>query len=196
MLKILRKKIEKWMLNKSADELSKEVFKLLKMFFGDKKETELVREFENKMIKTGKIAPRHSESLKGIVKLEKELSSGKMDPKEFDKIKRDATELIQSLVEYAQRADLVSAEKGTMQIIFENGRKAELVLLGDKNFVIETGRIRKIENSKITESNKADLEKAIQDNQGKLSTSVSNEVFEILRKELGKFDISFKNIIN
>jgi len=191
MLKNLRKKIEKRMLNKSADELSKEVFKLLKMFFGDKKETELAREFESKMIKTGKIAPRHSESLKGIVKLEKELSSGKMDPKEFDKIKRDASELIQSLVEYAQRADLVSAEKGTMQIIFENGRKAELVLLGDKNFVIETGRIRKIENSKITESNKADLEKAIQDNKGKLSTSVSNELFEILRKEFGKFEISF-----
>ena len=191
MLKILRKKIEKRMLNKSADELSKEVFKLLKMFFGDKKETELIKEFESKMIKTGKIAPRHSESLKGIVKLEKELSSGKMDPKEFDKIKRDATELIQSLVEYAQRADLVSSEKGTMQITFENGRKAELVLLGEKNFVIETERIRKIENSKITESNKADLEKAIQDNKGKLSTSVSNEIFEILRKELGKFEISF-----
>ena len=191
MLKILRKKIEKRMLNKSADELSKEVFKLLKMFFGDKKETELIKEFESKMIKTGKIAPRHSESLKGIVKLEKELSSGKMDPKEFDKIKRDATELIQSLVEYAQRADLVSSEKGTMQITFENGRKAELVLLGEKNFVIETERIRKIENSKTTESNKADLEKAIQDNKGKLSTSVSNEIFEILRKELGKFEISF-----
>jgi len=191
MLKNLRKKIEKRMLDKSADELSKEVFKLLRMFFGDKKENELVKEFESKMIKTGKIAPRHSESLKGIIKLEKELSSGKMDPKEFDKIKRNASELIQSLVEYAQRADLVSAEKGTMQIIFENGRKAELVLLGENNFVVEAGRIRKVSAAKLVESNKAELEKAIQDNKGKLSTAVSSEIFEVLKKEFGKFEINF-----
>lgn len=190
MLKGMRKKIEKKMLEKSVDELSKEIFKLLRMFFGEKKENELIKEFESKMIKTGKISPRHSGSLKEIVQTEKKLSSGKLDQKEFDKVKRDATELIQSLVEYAQRADLISSEKGTMQIT-HGSRKAELVLLGENNFVIENRIIKKIHDGKLVDTSKEELEKAMSDNKGKLSTKVSHDVFDVLKKEFGDFEISF-----
>ena len=42
---------------------------------------------------------------------------------------KDAIELIRALVEYAQRADLVCEDKGTLvQILYGGNRKAELVL--------------------------------------------------------------------
>ena len=67
--------------------------------------------------------------------------------------------MIESLVEYAQRSDLIAAEKGTMQLIYNN-RKAELVLLGKDNFIIENGEIRRITLDKLVKVKKEEFEKA------------------------------------
>jgi len=189
-LKVIRKKIEKKMQEKSAEDIYGEVFKLLKTFFGDKPQSALISEFESKMIKKGKISPRFSAILKRLVNTKGKIKSGKLDQKEVDSVKKDAIELIESLVEYAQRADLISTEKGTMHITY-GGRKAELFLLGDNNFIIEGKEIKKIHNGKLASSNKEELEKALQESRGKLSTKISGEVFKVLEKELGKFDITF-----
>ncbi len=189
-LKELRKKLEKRMSEKTVQELYEEIMKLLRTFFGEQSQENLIKEFENKMVKKGKVQARYLSVVKEMAETKKKISSGKIDAKEFDNFKKDALELIKNLVEYAQRADLVSEEKGTMRITYEN-RKAELVLLGDKNFIIEGQQIRKIENEKLMNSNKEELEKALQENKGKLSTKISGKIFEILTKELGHFEVEF-----
>jgi len=184
MLKKLREQIEKKMQQKSADEIYQDVFKMLKTFFGSKSEKELMKSFNAQMIKKGKVQPRFSKILNEL----KGIKAKKLNFKEADSVKKDAIELMNALVEYGQRADLISAEKGTMQISY-SGRKAELVLLGQANFLIEGKEIRKIENGKLAASGREEFEKALSENKGKMNTQISGEVFQILEKALGKFEV-------
>ncbi len=190
MLKELRKKLEKRMQEKSTEEVYEEVFKLLKTIFGNKSQSDLIKEFENKMIKKGKIQSRFSNVLKELVNAKNKVKSGKINQKDADNVKRDAFDLMEALVEYAQRADLVQAKKGAMQISY-NGRKAELLLLGEHNFLIEGKEIKKIENGKLVVVKEADFQKTFNENKAKLTTKVSGEVFNTLKNHLGDFDIEF-----
>ena len=189
-LKSLRQKIEKKMHRKSIDELCDNIFKLLATFFGQKGEKELIKEFEMKMVGKGKISPRFMPILKNVVNAREKVRAGKLVSGEADNVKKDAIELLNSLVEYGQRSDLISAEKGIMQITYQN-RKAELVLTGTKNFLIEGKDIKKIEGGKFTTATKEELEKALAESKGKLNTTISGEVFVALEKTLGKFEITF-----
>ncbi len=190
MLKELRKKIEKHIQEKTAEEIYQDVFKLLKTFFGDKSQSALIDDFEKKMVKKGKVNPRFLKIIKDLVSVKTKVKSGKLDSKEVEGAKRDAFELMNSLVEYGQRADLISAEKGTMQITYQN-RKAELVLLGNNNFLIEGKEIKKISSGKLVSSTKEEFEKALAENKGKLNTKINGEVFQTLEKTLGKFEVEF-----
>ncbi len=190
MLKNLRKKIEKKMQEKTAEEIYSEVFNLLKNFFGDKSHSNLIKDFEAKMIKKGKLQPRFSSVLKSLTEVKKKVKSGKMNPKEVDSIKKDAIELISALVEYGQRADLISAKKGNLSITYQN-RRAELFLFGKDNFLIEGKSVKKISGSKIISSTTEEFEKALIENKGRMNTSVSAEIFALLEKELGKIEIAF-----
>lgn len=190
MLKELRTKLEKRVQEKSTEEVYEEVFKLLKTIFGNKSQSELIKEFENKMIKKGKMQSRFSNVLKELVNVKGKVKSGKLNQKDADNVKRDAFDLMEALVEYAQRADLVQAKKGVMQISY-NGRKAELLLLGEHNFLIEGKEIKKIENGKLVVVKEEDFQKTFNENKAKLTTKVSGEVFNTLKKVLGDFDIEF-----
>jgi len=189
-LKDVRKKIEKKVQEKTAEEIYESVFKVLKSVFGAKSQEKLIEDFENQLVKKGKIQPRMLSTLKDLANVKKKLKSGKLSQKEVDKVKGNARELVDSLVEYAQRADLMCTERGTMQILYEN-RKAELVLMGDVNFLIEGADVKKIEKGRIKKSNKEEFEKAFKEHKGKLSTKVSGEVFEVLKKGLGSFEVIF-----
>ncbi len=191
MLKELRKKIEKNLQQKSAQEIYNEVFGLLKTFFGALSQPELVKQFDSQMVKKGKISPRFSGVLKELVNAKAKISSGKMDTFESDRIKKNALEFIGALVEYAQRADLVTSEKGLMQITYAGNRKAELVIMGSVNFLIEGKDIRKIADGKLVTSTREEFEKLVSENKGKLTAKVSGELFNILEKTLGKFEIEF-----
>ncbi|MEK6889976.1 MAG: nucleotidyltransferase domain-containing protein [Nanoarchaeota archaeon] len=190
MLRELRTKLEKRVQEKSTEEVYEEVFKLLKTIFGNKSQAELIKEFENKMIKKGKMQSRFSNVIKELVNAKGKVKSGKINQKDADNVKRDAFDLMEALVEYAQRADLVQAKKGAMQISY-NGRKAELLLLGEHNFLIEGKEIKKIENGKLVAIKEADFQKAFNENKGKITTKVSGEVFNTLKHVLGDFDIEF-----
>ena len=192
MLKKLREKIEKKIHEKTADEVYADVFKMLKNIFGNKTEKQLVNEFENKLVKKGKVEQRFSKVIGEIFNIKKKVKEGKASLKEVDNIKKDAVELIRNLVEYAQRADLICTDKGTiMQIIYSGNRKAELVLTGKECFLIEGKEIRKITGDKLelVPSTKEELEKALAETKGKLSTRISGEVFHALEKALGKFEV-------
>jgi chaperonin cofactor prefoldin len=192
MLKKLREKIEKKIHEKTADEVYADVFKMLKNIFGSKTEKQLVNEFENKLVKKGKVEQRFSKVIGEIFNIKKKVKEGKASLKEVDNMKKDAVELIRNLVEYAQRADLICEDKGTiMQIIYSGNRKAELVLTGKECFLIEGKEIRKITGDKLElmPSTKEELEKALAETKGKLSTRISGEVFHALEKALGKFEV-------
>ena len=189
-LKELRKKIESNMQKKDAEQIYGEITNLLKTILGNKSQEELTQGFEKELIKKGKVQQRSLVLLRSLAKDKQKMQQGKLEQKEVDSIKKDAVELISSLTEYAQRADLIKAEKGIMEISY-NGRKAELVLFGEVNFIIEGKSIRKIEKGKFIEVSKEEFDNVFKENKGKITTTVSGELFKTLEKELGKFDISF-----
>ncbi len=190
MLKLLRKKLEKKLHEKTAEEIYTNVFTLLTTIFGKKSQERLVRQFDEQLIKKGKIEQRLLIVLRELTQTKNKVKSGKLSQKEVENVKKDAFDLIEALTEYAQRADLVSARKGTMQVIY-GSRKAELVLLGSDNFLVEGSNIRKISGDKLVNSSREELDKSINDNKGKIHTQVSGELFTTLEKALGRFEVAF-----
>jgi predicted nucleotidyltransferase/polyhydroxyalkanoate synthesis regulator phasin len=184
----VRKKLEQRMHEKSAAELYAQVFKLLETFFGKGTPARHVAKFDKDLVKKGKLSPRYTKVLQNLVSAQNKIASGKLTAKEVDNVKKDAYELIAALTEYAQRADLVSAEKGMMRILYQ-GRKAELVLLGNQNFIIEGRNIQEIKQGKLVSSTKEAFEKALSENKGKLSTKVSGSLFKTLEQALGSFEL-------
>ena len=190
MLKELRKSLEKNMSEKSAEEIYGEVFKILKSVLGNKSQEKLITDFEKELVNKGKIQPKLLIVLKDLVSVKRKIKAGKLEPKEVDRVKRDAKELIDSLIEYKQRSELICAEKGTMQIVYK-GKKAELVLMGANNYLIEGNEIKKIEKGKLKKVKKEEFEKAFEEHKGKMTTKVPGYVFDVLKKELGEFEIVF-----
>lgn len=188
LIKTLRTKLEKHMQEKTSLQLKKQVYGLLEVFFGKKSESQLANLFDKELVKKGKVPARFSSIMKQMDKLPELVASGKMQYADAENSKKDIIDLITQLTEYAQRADLVSVKKGIMQITY-GGRKAELVLLGKNVFLLEGKEIRKLHSGKLVEAKKEELEKALTENSGKLTTKVSAETFLALEKALGSFEI-------
>ncbi len=189
-LKDIRKKLEAGLIVHDAERSYSEVFNLLQNIFGKKSPTQLISQVEKELISKGKLQPRFSKVLKAIVSMKSKVKGGKVTQLEMGVLRRDATELLKELLDYAQRADLVMTEKGVIQITFGD-KKGELVLTDSGEFFVESGRIMKIEHGKFSLSDKVVLEKSIAETKDKTQLTVSSEVLETLKKELGKFSISF-----
>ena len=191
-MKEVREKLEKKSQENQTQNIHETAFNLLKKIFGNKPQNELVEQLENELIKKGKIPERFLAVAKELGNIKTKTKGKKpLSQSEMQKISRDASELIDSLIEYAQRKDMVSLERGIMQISI-NGTRAE-ILSADKNiFVIEgTGRIRKIHDGKLVNSGRQALEQALSGIKEKLKFELSPQNMEILRRELGDFSISF-----
>ena len=89
------------------------------------------------------------------------IKSGTLNQKEADRVKSNALEFINSLVEYGQRSDLIAAEKGVMHIRYQN-RRAELVLMNNMSFLIEGKDIKKLVQGKLVPSTKEEFDKSFQ----------------------------------
>ena len=190
-LKEMQKKLEKRLQEKTAEDIYGNVFSLLKILLGNKSQEELVKAFENSLVKKGKVQPRFSNVLNELIAVRGKIKSGKLNQKEVEKAKGDAIELMNSLVEYGQRADLIKAEKSAIQISYGNNRKAELVLLGKENFLVEENTVKKVGAAGLEISNQTTFEKALQEHKGSMHSSMPSEVFEVLHKALGQFSILF-----
>ncbi|MGV8142112.1 MAG: nucleotidyltransferase domain-containing protein [Candidatus Pacearchaeota archaeon] len=189
-LKDIRKKLEARLIVHDAERSYSEVFDLLKQIFGNKSQDLLVKSMNKELIAKGKLQPRFSKTISAIVAMKSKVKSGKVTQLEMGSLRRDAIELIKELLDYAQRADLVMTEKGVLQITFGD-KKGELVLTDSYVFFVEAGRIMRIENGKFNVSDKAMLEKAITETKDKAQLTLHSDSLEVLRKELGKFSISF-----
>lgn len=110
-LKSLREQIEKRMDEKTIEQIHADVFNLLSGIVGKKSQEKTIEEFEKNYVKKGQFSPLSIRILNNIVSARKEFKKGKLNSRKVDEARRDASLLINDLVEYNQRKELASREK-------------------------------------------------------------------------------------
>ncbi len=190
-LKELREQIQKRFQEKTIEQLNKDVFDLLKNIIGNKSQSEIVAEFEKEFVRKGKFTQQHLRVLNDIIKAKTLLKKEKSNPLKVDEIRKNATLLISDLIEYSQRAELMTMEKGRMRLKYQKAGKdmfSELLTSGGESFFIEGNVIKKI-TSRVQESSMKELTSAIERQKTNKSIQIDPKVFDILRKELGDYEI-------
>ena len=69
---------------------------------------QVIEQFEKQFIKTGKFQPNDLRILKDIVKARSEFKKGKLDSHSVNDARKNASVLINDLVEYNQRCDIAN----------------------------------------------------------------------------------------
>ncbi len=110
-LKELREQIEKRSQEKIIEQIYKDVFELLKTIVGNKSQDKIIEDFEKNFIKKGQFPPQDLRILKDIVDAKKEFKKGKLDSHKVDNARKNASILINDLIEYNQRCELNHKEK-------------------------------------------------------------------------------------
>ena len=191
-LKELREQIEKRAQEKIIEQIYNDVFELLKPLIGKKSVEKIIEEFEKNFVKTGKFSHQHLRILKDIIAARKEFKKGKASSKRVDDARKNAAILINSLIEYSQRKELLALEKNRMRINYrdKDGKQhaAELFLAGKNAFLIDKGVVKKI-SDKIEDSSMDELTAAVEEQKSKQEVSVNPAVFDIIKKELGDYEI-------
>lgn len=186
-LKELRKKIEKRTSEKTIEQLYNDIMGLLKTLTGEKAQKNVVDKFEKDFAKKGKFALSDLKILRDVIQARSDFKKGKLNVHKVDKARKNASILINNLVEFSQRCDLAVLDKSRMRIKAEKG-VFELVNADDKTFLI-SGMDVKIVEDKIKESSMDELNEALQKQSAEKTVSVKQKVFETLRKEFGDFEI-------
>lgn len=191
-IKEIREELEKKTQENQAEKINEETFSLLKKIFGNKGQDALVKEFEDELIKKGKVPEKMLVALKEVAKLKTKVKGKNMTPSEVQRVSRDAYDLMNVLMEYVQRKEFANFEKSILQISY-SGKKAEVVFTNQGIFVVESeGNIRKmdLQSRKLIASNKQELESALAKIMEKVKIGLSSAVFEVLKKEFGEFEAS------
>jgi len=105
-LKELRVQIEKRASEKTIEQIYKDVFDLLESVVGKKTVDNTVTEFDKNFVKKGIFPPHHSRILKNIVTARKEFKKGKLNAHKVDDARKEASILINDLIEFNQRKEL------------------------------------------------------------------------------------------
>lgn len=190
-MKELRNKLEGRMQEHQVDRIQEEVFSLMKNLFGDKSKEAMVKEFETKLAKKGKVPERMALVAKEIAALKTKVKDKKFTQSDMQRIIRDAYDLTNSLTEYAQRKEFVSMEKGIAKINYDKGW-GEIVATDEGIFVVTSrGEIFRIKGESVVESDKKELEDALKKTKERLKFDLPSKVIEILKKKFGDFTISF-----
>ena len=188
-LKQLMEQIEKKTREKTILQIYDDVFKLLQNIFGKKSEKQILGCFENELVKKGKIRPRALNILKKIIKAKKDYKKKKLTKHEVEETRKDASELINTLIEYAQRKDIASIEKKKAKIIYEGGKKqADLLMLNNSIFILaekikeidKEGKTREISKE---EFEKISVEKRLQ------KPKLNSKMITSLKKIFGEFEL-------
>ena len=186
-LKELRVQIEKKFNEKTIEQIYKDTFELLKSVVGKKSQEETINSFEKDFVKKGKFTPQNLRILKDIVSARQEFKKGKSDSQKIDRARKDAETLINDLIEYSQRCDLVSLEKGRMRLKLKD-KVVEILSCDNKTFLFDSGTVKSI-TTKLEDSSMEEVEKAIQSQKSKQTVEIDPKIFDVLKKELGKFEI-------
>ncbi|MCW8966447.1 MAG: nucleotidyltransferase domain-containing protein, partial [Candidatus Pacearchaeota archaeon] len=136
-LKELRKDIEKKAQEKTIEQINKDIFELLKTILGKKSQSALIEDFDKILVKKGKFPPSSLRILQNIIDAKKEFKKGKSNSHKIDTARKNATILINDLIEYSQRCDLALMDKGKMMIKFGKDQTAELFNADNKTFLVQ-----------------------------------------------------------
>ncbi len=191
-LKELREQIEQKNRRDTIDNIYKTIFDILKAGLGKKKEEELIKDFEEELVKKGKLPGNYINVLNEIIKLKKKPKKAKLDRNEVEELRKNATSLINHLIEYFQRCELISLQKGKF-ILKTKEKTYELILTENNAFLIEEGVVFKIDlkNNKLVESKVDELTRALEQQKGEKEFKISQKLFSFLNKELGDFELVF-----
>ncbi len=110
-LKDLREQIEKREQEKTIEQIYRDVFALLKSMFGNKSQDSIIEEFDKQLVKKAKFAPQHLRILKDIVHARSEFKKGKLESHKIEEARRNASILINDIIEYNQRCELINKKK-------------------------------------------------------------------------------------
>ena len=190
-LKELREQIEKRTQEKTIEQIYNDVFDLLKTILGKKSQEKIIEDFKNKLVKTGKFPQQSLRVLENVINAKKEFKKGKSNSHKIDEARKNAMILINDLIEYSQRKDLMSLEKSRIRLKYtESGKEkfAELIISEEKSFLVKGNIIKKITN-KIVDSNVQELSEAVEKQKTKQNLQINPEIFELLKKEFGNFEI-------
>ncbi len=186
-LKDLREQIEKKSQEKTVEQIYNDVFQLLRGIFGKKSEQALIENFNTDFIKKGKLPENYLHILKDIAKAREQFKKGKLAKNEIEDARKNASQLINHLIEFNQRCDIVSLQKTRMRLKTKD-KIYELILAGNEAFLIDSGEISRITN-KIEKSSTEELTNALSKQEKTLEIRTSTKIFDILKKKLGEFDI-------
>ncbi|MBI4151006.1 nucleotidyltransferase domain-containing protein [Candidatus Woesearchaeota archaeon] len=97
-------------------------------------EQDVLKTFDSHLIQTGKLPSRLHRALEKIVAAKKSYDAGKLTKTEIEEVRKDAADVIRSLVEYLQRKRGLELSKARIRVKY--GTKfGEVLLLGDKAFI-------------------------------------------------------------
>lgn len=191
-LQELRKQIEKRAQEKTIEQIHRDIFNLLEAILGKKAQAEIIHDFE-KLVKEGKFTHNHLNILNGVVHAKTEFKKGKLDSRKVDEARKNASILINDLIDYSQRADLMAMEKSRMKLRYQKDGKpmtAELLHCSGASFLFVEGAIKKLTNT-ISNSDMKEVSEHVERQKLSKSLEVNPRIFELVRRELGEFEIIF-----
>jgi len=199
-LKELREQIEKRVQEKSIEEIYKDVFGIIGSLLKKKSEAEIIKEFDNTLIKTGRFPPRFLTSLKLIAKTKKDIAevmkvakSKKKDnltqkqSRDVDNARKLAQEITTALMEYSQRCDFMAMDK-TRFLVKGKDMNAEIFFLS-KPFIVQGAKIRKLSDDKLTDVSPKEFQEEIIAHRKK-ETKIDFKALNSLKKIFGEFELS------
>jgi len=190
-LQELRKEIEKRAQERTIEQVYEDVFSMLKPLTRQKSQQAIIDAFEKDFVKKGKFPPRYIRIIKNIISAKTDFKKGKSDLHKIDEARKEAQDLITSLIEFTQRCELVSMEKGRMRIKYKEKDKqviAELLHANGNTFLFQGQKVKKI-TDKLHDSNMKEVSEAVEQQRSKKDLEINKNVFEVLKKELGDFEI-------
>src|SRR5208337_3912919 len=119
-----------------------QTFDLLKIVTNKSSVPAIVEEFE-KLVKEGKFSSQHSKIIKNIIDT-KSVKKRKTDIHMVDNIRKEAASLINTLIEYSQRKDLIELDRRRMIVKYKEKDKekaAEILVYDKEAFLFKDGKI-------------------------------------------------------
>jgi uncharacterized protein (UPF0332 family)/predicted nucleotidyltransferase len=188
-LKELREQIEKRSQEKTIEQIHTDVLHLLEGIFGKKTENQMISLFESEFIKKGRLPENYLNILKGLIKAREQFKKGKIARHEVEDARKNASLLINHLIEYNQRCELVSLQKGRFRIKSKD-KVYELVFAGGSAFLIDKGAVSRI-GERLEKSSPEELTKALAEQQKTPEIKIDNKIFDLLKKCVGDFELIF-----
>jgi predicted nucleotidyltransferase/uncharacterized protein (UPF0332 family) len=190
----LREQIEKRYQERTIEQIYKDVTNLLKSIMGSKSQQKILEEFEKDFINKGKFTQQHLRILRNIIKAKDDFKKGKLDSHKVNEARKEASILINDLIDYSQRCELASVERGRIGIKYKEGgqdRVAELLISNSRTFLFDKNRVRKFSADKLVDSSLEEVNEAIEHQKKAKNININPSVFSGLKKELGDYEIIF-----